>query len=800
MKKLTLILISLFTVSFLWGQVPQGINYQTVVRNASLDPIANQEVSFRIFFNDGNPTPTAFYAETHTVTTDELGMVQLSLGAGTPLFGLQFQDVDWTRVKSVQVDFDPDGGTNYTTLATLPLWSVPFSFLAQDVINKDDADADPANEIQTLVYDQMTGELSITGGNSVLVYDPDAFDRDTTNELQLLEYDSASGTLLITDGNMVRIPTVVAPDADADPMNELQDLQIDAMTGDLTISQGNTVNVYNPNDLDQDPANEIQGLQYDAMTGDLTISQGNTVTISDPGDLDKDPTNELQSLDVDMMAGTLTISGGNTVQLPSGGGGNTPWQTNANDIYYDSGNVGIGRTPVSYPLEIEGSVWNSGSDGASILNGDGLSFVNFGGISRAFIGLNSLTSTRYTGIASLGKGVVYLEDPVSDSCCIPAIMGVNAADGSGILELYSPSARKPNLLLGSALNCADCGALQMFAEDGTTSVFAGSDLGTGGYVYTFGNNGNFNTEIAFLSGQPNHGALGAINDIGLATGLLASSPNGGILQLNNKQAQPRILASSDPNDAGILYGFSPSGSFNFLLNINNSNPEWGSVGVINDALDQVGVMTCTGEGEGAIYTLGTNGNLNTILSSGAGNPNQGFIGIFDETGIPKAGFLIDGAGDGIVFGDFKNFRADHPKDENSEIWYASLEGPEVAAYIRGEAALKNGQAFIPYPEHFALMINSQTVTVILTPHEWDTYGLAVVEKRADGFVVRELKGGTGDFTFDWEVKAVRSGYENFEVVRPKLEFSDPSSSFDPEKLKQVQSNMAEIERIDQRNK
>ena len=65
------------------------------------------------------------------------------------------------------------------------------------------------------------------------------------------------------------------------------------------------------------------------------------------------------------------------------------------------------------------------------------------------------------------------------------------------------------------------------------------------------------------------------------------------------------------------------------------------------------------------------------------------------------------------------------------------------------------------------MVNTQSLTVQLTPAYSDTYGIAVVEKNANGFRVKELKGGKGNFNFDWEVKAVRKGYENYEVYHKK---------------------------------
>ena len=56
---------------------------------------------------------------------------------------------------------------------------------------------------------------------------------------------------------------------------------------------------------------------------------------------------------------------------------------------------------------------------------------------------------------------------------------------------------------------------------------------------------------------------------------------------------------------------------------------------------------------------------------------------------------------------------------------------------------------------------------MITPLSASSEGIAVVDKSAGSFVVKELRGGTGTYEFDWEVKAVRSGFEDFEVVRPR---------------------------------
>jgi hypothetical protein len=48
----------------------------------------------------------------------------------------------------------------------------------------------------------------------------------------------------------------------------------------------------------------------------------------------------------------------------------------------------------------------------------------------------------------------------------------------------------------------------------------------------------------------------------------------------------------------------------------------------------------------------------------------------------------------------------------------------------------------------------------------DCNGVCVAEKTATGFTVRELRGGTSNATFDWEVAAKRKDYEEVRDVIP----------------------------------
>ena len=165
-----------------------------------------------------------------------------------------------------------------------------------------------------------------------------------------------------------------------------------------------------------------------------------------------------------------------------------------------------------------------------------------------------------------------------------------------------------------------------------------------------------------------------------------------------------------------------------------------------------------------------NAGLGWPIIGGTNYPDHGYINVRDAGGTIEAGMYVNTAGNGVIFADEKNFRMDHPEDPTKEIWYACIEGPEAAAYERGTATLNNGETTVDFSEHFRLLANTNTLTVILTPLSGDSKGLAVIEKGENGFKVKELHNGTGNYQFDWEVKAVRNGYEDYQAVREKANF------------------------------
>ena len=167
------ILLSLITILMLMGygfsQVPEAFNYQAVVRNSSSELIANQSVSFKISIVQNTAEGTVVYVETHSVTTNDFGLANLIIGQGTVLEGV-FSPGGWGMAPHfIKVELDPEGGSSYTHIGTSQLLSVPYAFhantVSEDEVN--DADADPANELQTI---QLSGdELTLSEGGGTVV-------------------------------------------------------------------------------------------------------------------------------------------------------------------------------------------------------------------------------------------------------------------------------------------------------------------------------------------------------------------------------------------------------------------------------------------------------------------------------------------------------------------------------------------------------------------------------------------------------------------------------------------------------
>ncbi|QGY42991.1 hypothetical protein GM418_04755 [Maribellus comscasis] len=255
MKKLITSIFILMLGLTTFAQIPQRLNYQAVLRDAGGQVIANQDVEISIAILQGSGTGNEVFSETHSATTNSLGLVNLQIGSVNTT---GMENIDWSSGPYF-IQISVDG----TVMGTSQLLSVPYALVAGSVAGGDN-DNDPENEIQTL--DFQNNQLSISQGNSIdLSPVLGLLDTSTTNELQDI---SLSGTeLSISQGSSVNL-------------SALQD-------GTGTDNQ--TLQLYNNRYLDISNGNSVT-LPYvinesDPVFGKWDKSTGITITESQISDL-----------------------------------------------------------------------------------------------------------------------------------------------------------------------------------------------------------------------------------------------------------------------------------------------------------------------------------------------------------------------------------------------------------------------------------------------------------------------------------------------------------------------------------
>jgi hypothetical protein len=172
MKRYTTILILFLFCFSVYGQVPEGFNYQAVIRDVAGNVIPDADVSLKISILQDSESGSIVYSEVHTTTTNSFGLVNLVIGKGKPESGI-FSPGGWGLHKHfIKVEMDPAGGDSFIHLSTTQLLAVPYAFHANTVENDavDDADPDPVNEIQDLSLDGSMLSLSKGGGSVSLPY------------------------------------------------------------------------------------------------------------------------------------------------------------------------------------------------------------------------------------------------------------------------------------------------------------------------------------------------------------------------------------------------------------------------------------------------------------------------------------------------------------------------------------------------------------------------------------------------------------------------------------------------------
>jgi len=135
MKHFTLFLFLSFISIATLGQSPSGINYQTVIRDGNGNELANVSLSLQMSIRSGAPNGEIVYVETHNLTTNSWGLVNIIIGNGEVQSGT-FSGITWgAGNKFLETAIDTEGQGSYTILGVTQFLSVPYSLYATNGIH-----------------------------------------------------------------------------------------------------------------------------------------------------------------------------------------------------------------------------------------------------------------------------------------------------------------------------------------------------------------------------------------------------------------------------------------------------------------------------------------------------------------------------------------------------------------------------------------------------------------------------------------------------------------------------------------
>jgi len=160
----TLLLVLLTAVGTAISQnPPEAFNYSAVARDANNNPIASSTIGIQITLRQGSPLGTVVYQENHFVNTDQFGLFNLIVGGGS-IQGGSMASINWSGADFyMQVGMDINGGTNFLTMGTTQLLSVPYALHAKT--------AESVTGSSNQVFIQAGSNITISGtGTSVDPY------------------------------------------------------------------------------------------------------------------------------------------------------------------------------------------------------------------------------------------------------------------------------------------------------------------------------------------------------------------------------------------------------------------------------------------------------------------------------------------------------------------------------------------------------------------------------------------------------------------------------------------------------
>lgn len=126
----TLLLFLILTLQ-VYAQSPEKMSYQAIIRAQDNSLVVNSKITLKVVVHQGAANGTSVYQETHSVNTNNNGLISLEIGTGTVGMG-SFSAIAWDRGPYfIETQVDVKGGTNYNIVGVTQLLSVPYALHAK---------------------------------------------------------------------------------------------------------------------------------------------------------------------------------------------------------------------------------------------------------------------------------------------------------------------------------------------------------------------------------------------------------------------------------------------------------------------------------------------------------------------------------------------------------------------------------------------------------------------------------------------------------------------------------------------
>ena len=272
MKTALILTLFLFVgvLSYSQNSVPQGINYQAVVRNNVGTILTNTVVGFKFDIYNSSSLGTPIYSELHaTISTGSAGVATCTIGSGTPSSGSFFSNINWAGGDVWYQTYLIINSTTYPIGFAQKFQTVPYAFYAGKAPSTFSLSGNTLYSVggSTVTLPTSTGTLSATTptiiGQGLAFVNPTTANNFTVSvPSPTLNYTTGSNTLSISSGTTISNIITLSSGVSITPTITGQGIAV------VSPTTGNTfaVNVPSPT------------LSYNSTSQVLTLTQGSSVT------------------------------------------------------------------------------------------------------------------------------------------------------------------------------------------------------------------------------------------------------------------------------------------------------------------------------------------------------------------------------------------------------------------------------------------------------------------------------------------------------------------------------------------